>query len=183
MKNNMISYISIFIVGIIIGILGFFLIVNTNGSEISSLDKEQTLYSCGMHPNIIEDEPGTCPICGMNLTPIRNGKDAADKKGKDKEVLYWRAPMDPNEIYDAPGKSKMGMELIPVYNYEAGEQGVVSVDGSTIQNMNIKIEQVKERSIASTIITNGILKVDERKEFSIHSKFNGRIEKLYINYN
>ena len=37
-------------------------------------------------------------------------------------MLYWRAPMDPTEIYDKPGKSKMGMDLIPVYEDEAAPQ-------------------------------------------------------------
>jgi multidrug efflux pump subunit AcrA (membrane-fusion protein) len=33
-------------------------------------DDATQLYTCGMHPEVIEDEPGTCPICGMNLTPM-----------------------------------------------------------------------------------------------------------------
>ena len=33
----------------------------------------KTLYTCGMHPQVILDHPGNCPICGMKLTPIRNG--------------------------------------------------------------------------------------------------------------
>ena len=28
------------------------------------------LYSCGMHPNVVEEGPGTCPICGMDLVPV-----------------------------------------------------------------------------------------------------------------
>jgi len=38
-------------------------------------DTPKTLYTCGMHPQIILDHPGNCPICGMKLTPIRNGTD------------------------------------------------------------------------------------------------------------
>ena len=40
------------------------------------------------------------------------------EQGGEKEkrkILYWRAPMNPTEIYDHPGKSKMGMDLVPVY--------------------------------------------------------------------
>lgn len=37
--------------------------------------KEPQLYTCGMHPQIIQDHPGNCPICGMKLTPLRT--DAA----------------------------------------------------------------------------------------------------------
>ncbi len=31
----------------------------------------KTLYTCGMHPQIVQDHPGDCPICGMHLEPIR----------------------------------------------------------------------------------------------------------------
>src|SRR6476660_666663 len=31
---------------------------------------EKQLYTCGMHPQVIQDHPGNCPICGMKLTPI-----------------------------------------------------------------------------------------------------------------
>src|SRR6516165_11638706 len=33
----------------------------------------KTLYTCGMHPQVIQDHPGNCPICGMKLVPIRKG--------------------------------------------------------------------------------------------------------------
>ncbi len=35
---------------------------------------QKTLYTCGMHPQIIQDHPGDCPICGMRLTPIRSNE-------------------------------------------------------------------------------------------------------------
>src|SRR5437867_1634214 len=37
----------------------------------SASSKEQTLYTCGMHPQVIQNKPGLCPICGMKLTPVR----------------------------------------------------------------------------------------------------------------
>jgi RND family efflux transporter MFP subunit len=39
-------------------------------------EETKTLYTCGMHPQIIQDHPGNCPICGMKLTPIRRGTGA-----------------------------------------------------------------------------------------------------------
>ena len=36
-------------------------------------DEGKQLYTCGMHPQVIQDHPGNCPICGMKLTPIRGG--------------------------------------------------------------------------------------------------------------
>ena len=37
----------------------------------------EQLYTCGMHPEIISAEPGYCPICGMKLTPKKEGGQTA----------------------------------------------------------------------------------------------------------
>jgi membrane fusion protein, copper/silver efflux system len=42
-----------------------------SGRETAGASEAKTLYTCGMHPQIIQDHPGNCPICGMKLTPIR----------------------------------------------------------------------------------------------------------------
>jgi membrane fusion protein, copper/silver efflux system len=40
--------------------------------RISVAHADNHQYTCGMHPFIIQDEPGTCPICAMDLTPVRS---------------------------------------------------------------------------------------------------------------
>jgi len=58
-------------------ILAASLLVVACGQEVpssvtqSTSESAQQLYSCGMHPNVIQEGPGTCPICGMDLTPVR----------------------------------------------------------------------------------------------------------------
>src|ERR1035441_6417060 len=47
------------------------------GQGAAAGGKEEQLYTCGMHPQVIEPKPGNCPICGMKLTPVR--KQAAMK--------------------------------------------------------------------------------------------------------
>lgn len=183
MKSKITIYILILVVGIAVGAGGYYILFNSSSdAEVHAHEEEGTLYSCGMHPNIVENEPGTCPICGMNLTPIKGSQKKESKDPKDKKIIYWRAPMNPNEVYDKPGKSQMGMDLVPVYEDEGGASGVVTVDGSVLQSMNVKMEFVKKRKISSAIYTNGTLETDERKEFAVTTKFTGWIEKLYINY-
>src|SRR5271165_6899269 len=41
-------------------------------------ENAKTLYTCGMHPQVIQDHPGNCPICGMKLTPIRKQSGSAE---------------------------------------------------------------------------------------------------------
>jgi len=138
------------------------------------------LYTCGMHPEIILDEPGNCPICEMELTLIKS--KGSTKSSGERIILYWRAPMDPNEIYDEPGKSKMGMDLVPVYEVEADASGIVTIDPQVQQNMNVKTEVVVSKSLSSEVITNGVLETDETSEYIATTRVNGWIEKLYINY-
>lgn len=45
-------------------------------SEMSNGSATQ-LYTCGMHPDVIQEGPGTCPICGMNLTPLQDTGSSA----------------------------------------------------------------------------------------------------------
>lgn len=46
-------------------------------------------------------------------------------QGAEKEILYWVAPMNPNFRRDEPGKSPMGMDLVPVYTEEKKEPEVL----------------------------------------------------------
>lgn len=46
------------------------------------VESGKTLYTCGMHPWIIRDRPGNCPICGMKLEPVRKQADDAATVGQ-----------------------------------------------------------------------------------------------------
>ncbi|MFA8344326.1 MAG: efflux RND transporter periplasmic adaptor subunit [Rhodothermaceae bacterium] len=164
---------------ILLGGAGY-LIFNSTDETVHEHSTEKQLYTCGMHPEIISDEPGNCPICEMKLTPIKKEKKAV--ANGERKILYWRAPMNPNEIYDKPGKSNMGMDLVPVYEDEKGSAGVVSVDGTLQQTMNLKTIVVQKREFSSDIVTNGVLHTDERKEAIVTTKVGGWIEKLFVNY-
>jgi Cu(I)/Ag(I) efflux system membrane fusion protein len=166
------------IVAIVILIPVYFLfIAGSPSSGITSGEKQ--LYTCGMHPQIVENHPGNCPICGMKLVPIKN---SGNKKSGERKILYWRASMDPNEIYDAPGKSKMGMDLVPVYEDEKSGTGIVSIDPEVQQNINIKTAKVEVKQLSSKVTTNGVLETNETSEYIVATRMNGWVEKLYVNY-
>ena len=114
-----------------------------------------------------------------NMSMNNNSGQTAQKERK---VLYWRAPMNPNEVYDHPGKSKMGMDLVPVYEDEASGGGVVTISGAVQQNMNVKTAVVEEKNLSSQVVTNGILQTDEEKEYIVTTKVSGWVEKLFVNY-
>jgi Cu(I)/Ag(I) efflux system membrane fusion protein len=68
------------------------------------------LYQCSMHPQIVSKEPGTCPICGMRLTPV----------DEPRKPLFYRHPMRPDVTSPTPAKDEMGMDYVPVYPEDAG---------------------------------------------------------------
>jgi multidrug efflux pump subunit AcrA (membrane-fusion protein) len=47
---------------------------------VTATEESKTLYTCGMHPQVIQDHPGDCPICGMKLTPIRKQAAASGSR-------------------------------------------------------------------------------------------------------
>jgi Cu(I)/Ag(I) efflux system membrane fusion protein len=59
-------------------------------------------------------------ILGKELGSSSHGDEAGQQETgeKEKEILYWVAPMDPSYRRDKPGKSPMGMDLVPVYAEE-----------------------------------------------------------------
>ncbi len=49
-----------------------------DATNTSAAAPEKTLYTCGMHPWIIQDHPGNCPICGMKLEPVHKSTGAGE---------------------------------------------------------------------------------------------------------
>ncbi len=178
----------ILLLGILIGGgATYILLPRAQKAQELAQGEEKQLYSCGMHPEVISDKPGNCPICGMKLTPIRDtsgerGQLQTEGVNKERKVLYWRAPMDPTEIYDQPGKSKMGMDLVPVYEgEEAGGAGSIMIDGAIQQNMNLRTAPVERRNIERVIRAFGNVTYAQDEEYSVSTKVTGWIEKLYVN--
>lgn len=109
------------------------------------------------------------------------GEKAGKKAGK---ILYWKSSMNPQEIYDKPGKDTMGMELVPVYAGEeaAGPPGMVKIDPVTIQNIGVKTTVIRSTRLTHEIRTIGRVSYDEERVRQISPKIGGWVEKQYINF-
>ena len=132
-------------------------------------------YVCPMHPQIVRDQPGNCPICGMELVQ----KDAEPTAQKEKKILYWVAPMDPSYRRDGPGKSPMGMDLVPVYD-EGDDGSEVKVSSAVLQTMGVRTAKVMRDKLWRRIDTVGYVGFDENRISHIHVRANGWIEKLMV---
>jgi len=98
-------------------------------------------------------------------------------------AAYWKAPMDPNYVRDQPGKSPMGMDLVPVCPGETGGGGGrIHVESALIQSSGVRTARVERRDLARKIRTVGRIDYDERRVTHVHMKIQGWIEKLYVDY-
>ena len=173
----MIKYIISIVITLGVGIgIGMWLIETPVTETVA---EEAAIYRCPMHPTVIHEEAGSCPICGMDLV-----KDAPAQTvsvtGGERKIAYWRAPMDPSYTADQPGKSPMGMDLVAVYEDELGAEGTVQIDPVTVQNIGVKTVKVEKRALSRTIRAVGRVDYDETRMTDVNTKINGWVEKLHV---
>ncbi|PKG58050.1 efflux transporter periplasmic adaptor subunit [Shewanella sp. GutDb-MelDb] len=100
------------------------------------------------------------------------------------EPLYWVAPMDPNYTSDKPGKSPMGMDLIPVYKKELGGidagPGTIMISPEVVNNLGVRTAKVERGLLHTKIETVGYVKYDEDQLVHVHPRVEGWVEKLYV---
>jgi Cu(I)/Ag(I) efflux system membrane fusion protein len=117
-------------------------------------------------------------LCAILLLPLTATTAAEDN---DKEVLYWVAPMDANYRRDKPGKSPMGMELVPVYADEnGGDASSVTISPRVVQNLGVRTAVAERSRLWRGIDTVGYVDYDESKVSHIHLRTEGWIENLAV---
>ncbi len=113
-----------------------------------------------------------------------NRMESEAGSGETKKVRYWQAPMDPTYIRETPGKSPMGMDLIPVYEGEEDnlEAGIVKIDPVTAQNIGVRTKKVKSQVLTKIVRTVGRVDYDEKRVHHVNTKIEGWVEKLYVDF-
>lgn len=109
-------------------------------------------------------------------------EDDTNSAGEEPKVLYWKAPMDPNYRRDEPGKSPMGMDLVPVYANDGAtdDPGVVSISPTIINNLGVRTAVVEEGTLSRLIETVGYVGYDEDTLHQINTRVDGWIEQLSV---
>ncbi len=150
-----------------------------------------TKYQCPMHPQIVRDHPGECPICGMKLIPVEALAPAATPAGAPaaagkRKILFYRSPMNPQETSPVPKKDEMGMDYVPVYAEEAGGAApspegfaTVRIDPERQQLIGLKTTVVSRVPFATSIHTVGRVTGDERRVHHVHTRYEAYVERVY----
>lgn len=123
------------------------------------------------------------PLLSGYLEPL-NAEEGSASPAVEKKPLYWVAPMDPNYRRDKPGKSPMGMDLVPFYEEDdsgsGAGPGTVKISPDVVNNLGVRTARAEFAPLRSEIQTVGYVKYDEDQLVHIHPRVNGWIEKLYI---
>lgn len=110
--------------------------------------------------------------------------DSEQAEKAEREILYWVAPMDANYRRDEPGKSPMGMDLVPVYADEAGQDSgqepSIRINPTVINNIGVKVAPVERRDMNREIETVGLVTPDEGRISHVHVRTDGWIEELHV---
>ncbi|MGK0373325.1 MAG: Cu(I)/Ag(I) efflux system membrane fusion protein, partial [Glaciecola sp.] len=110
------------------------------------------------------------------------GNEPSDKGADSTQVLYWVAPMDANFQRDKPGKSPMGMQLVPVYasNQENDSAGTVTINPRVINNLGVRTAKAQMKAISEPIIALGFVEYNQDTMVHIHPRVEGWIESLFV---
>jgi membrane fusion protein, copper/silver efflux system len=119
-----------------------------------------------------------------------NAAPQSAQRAAERKVLYWVDPMHPAYKSDRPGKAPdCGMDLVPVYA-DGGAQATSSVQGyanvslppARQQLIGVQTAIAEKRTIGRSVRTVGRVAIDETRLHKITVKFDGYIEKLYVNF-
>lgn len=183
------KFATVAVVSIAIGALGAAAFLGRQPAEAPTLAHVER-YHCPMHPTYTSDKPGDCPICGMKLVPIEGADAGVSPPGPGaRRVAFYRSPMDPSIRSDKPAKDSMGMDFVPVYEDEddgassnVAGRAVVTVSAERRQVLGVRSEEVRMLPLAHRIRTVGRVAVDERLLRHIHTKVDGYVEHLHVDY-
>ena len=107
--------------------------------------------------------------------------ESSSESSSEPKILYWVAPMDANFRRDQPGKSPMGMDLVPVYESE-GEQGagVVTISAAVSNNLGIKTAKVQREYPTLSFNSSGQVSYAKERLAHLHARTSGWVEKTYV---
>ena len=149
--------------------------------------EEKPVYTCPMHPEILRDAPGSCPICGMDL--VKKESDHTTQADTAEEKAVYTCPMHPEILRNEPGSCPIcKMDLVKKENDHTEHAA-----GSDSNNILLKptYEYVlsatatirpERKSLSMSIEAPGYLTYDARRINAVSARYGGRIERLYVRY-
>jgi len=106
---------------------------------------------------------------------------AVNPEKPEKKLLYYRNPMGLPDTSPVPKKDPMGMDYLPVYEGGDDSDSGLKISAERIQKMGVKAEVAKLRLLDRSVRASGRVEIDESRTYTVTAKFEGYIERLYVN--
>ena len=123
-------------------------------------------------------------LASLQIMPMSESADSGNPAGEsaDEKPLYWVAPMDANYRRDNPGKSPMGMDLVPVYEESSSgrDDGGVQINAAVRNNLGVKTRAVSRGAVSVPVRTVGYVTDNEDQLIQVHSRIAGWVEVLHV---
>ena len=117
----------------------------------------------------------------LTLSPNCHSKGKESASSSERKILYYRSSMDPSLVSAHPGKDSMGMELVAVREGDPGaDLHNIMLDGATIQRMGVRVAPVRRERLTRIVRALGRVDFDETRVTNVNMKFDGWIEKLWV---
>ena len=130
--------------------LGFFLVIMTINAAWAQDDQQQK-YTCPMHPHYIATEMGTCPICGMDLVPVKSDDN------------------DDGDPMEGANNAQQG-----------NTRKAITIAPETIQNIGVRTEKAVMARFGTDVRSYGLVTENVRLTQAISGRVAGWIETLNI---
>jgi len=119
---------------------------------------------------------------GDNPSDPGSAGPAGAKGAGERKILYWWDPMIPDFHSDKPGLSPMNMEMVPVYEDEAGRAGDpgITIAPEVVNNLGVRTAKVERRVLARRIDTVGYLDYDESRLNHVRVRADGWIQRIMV---
>lgn len=161
MNKKLVLVIGVILVALIVG--GVFLLSRNNKNAVTNTAVTKALYYCPMHKEYVSDKPGNCPICSMKLVK---------KEGSDEGAM--NKMMQENQVHrsEAPQTTSTG----------SAAAGAVFISPERQQMLGVRSVAAEYKTISRELRTVGKIAYDETRITHIHTKFNGWIERVFIDF-
>ena len=128
-------------------------------------------------------------VLGLGAGWLLNSSDAphaamnesSGDTNDENEILYWVAPMDSSYRRDGPGKSPMGMDLVPVYaNDQSEAPGTVTISPNIEQSLGVTTAPAQFESLSESVAALGVIGFNQDNIVHVHPRVKGWIEFLSV---
>ncbi len=159
-------------------LFGFALLLTGCGKPAGTGPK----YHCPMHPTVVSDQKGTCPICSMDLVPIKDSSAATS--ASQAAGPQYQCPLHPNFVRAEPGTCDIcGTELVKTSpdSTQSNVKGrtTIAIAPETRQRMGLTLGTVAKRQLVREIRTSARIVPDETRLHHVTLKLDGWVEHLH----